>query len=404
MSMSMDGTKEMTLQQDAESPLGVSDGKVTVPAPQPTPWWIWVILLISVVGVSSAGPMFAELGDVPPLLRASWRLQATSLLLLFPACVVQWFLHTDELMRRKCFEMKTISIILMSAIMIAGHFGAWVCSIEMTALTHSLLFVTAHPVVVAIGMIVLHRVPFKEWFGLDIQIRSPNALEICGTLLAFGGAGISFMDEGSKQSEDGHAVTVEGDFIAFLGAVFFVGYMICGRVLRSWMPIFIYAFPVTFFGGMFLVPLSYAFEHRAEGMGLLWGYYDLRYFWWFLIMSFIAGILGHTGFNMCLQYLSSLVVSTSLVFEPIVGTLIAYILFKVDVPGTFTYIGGSLLLIGILAVIIGSEEEKEIESKEEIPTTDPDSNENIEIDTDSKEVRAGKSGFTALSIADRDIV
>ena len=37
-------------------------------------------------------------------------------------------------------------------------------------------------------------------------------------------------------------------------------------------------------------------------------------------------------------------------------------------------------------------------------TTDPDSNDNIEIDTDSKEVRAGKSGFTALSIADRDIV
>lgn len=377
-------------------------------APELTPWWIWVILLISVIGVSSAGPIFAELGDVPPLLRASWRLQATSLLLLGPACFLQWLLQTDEPIRRKCFELKTIAIVLMSAIMIAGHFGAWVCSIEMTSLTHSLLFVTAHPLVVVIGMIVLHRVPFKMWFGLEIQIRSPNAIEICGTLLAFCGAGITFMDEGSKQSENGHAVTVEGDFVAFLGAVFFVGYMICGRVLRTWMPIFIYAFPVTFFGGIFLVPISYAFEHRAEGMGLLWGYYDLKYFWWFLIMSFIAGILGHTGFNMCLQYLSSLVVSTSLVFEPIVGTLIAYILFKVDVPGMWTYIGGSLLLIGIMAVIIGSEKAKETErdnkEKEKVSTTDEMNNDSSEVEMNNDEVEMGKDGFISLQIDENVVI
>ena len=42
----------------------------------------WVILGVAVLAVSSAGAIFMLMSDVTPLLRASWRLQATSLILL----------------------------------------------------------------------------------------------------------------------------------------------------------------------------------------------------------------------------------------------------------------------------------------------------------------------------------
>ena len=49
------------------------------------------------------------------------------------------------------------------------------------------------------------------------------------------------MDNGSSQGDQ--TVTVLGDALAFGGAVFVVGYIVVGRVLRTWMPIFLYAFP-----------------------------------------------------------------------------------------------------------------------------------------------------------------
>ena len=42
----------------------------------------WSILIIALFAVSSAGTILQSMGDVPPFLRASWRMQGTSLILL----------------------------------------------------------------------------------------------------------------------------------------------------------------------------------------------------------------------------------------------------------------------------------------------------------------------------------
>ena len=58
-----------------------------------TPVHAWVILSIAVLAVSSAGAIFKMMGDITPILRASWRLQATSIV-LFPLFI--WQLRTTE--------------------------------------------------------------------------------------------------------------------------------------------------------------------------------------------------------------------------------------------------------------------------------------------------------------------
>ena len=308
-----------------------------------TPVWVWLLLVAAVFGVSSAGALFQQVDEVPPLLRASWRLQLTSLILA-PMAVVQWIMHRDEISDR-LMERNTIFWIFAGGIFLALHFGAWVASLDETSLTHSLLFVTAHPLIIVVGMALVAK--------LMKNYRSPSKLEIIGACIGFTGAALALIDYGDQQGD--RTVTIWGDFLAFLGAMFVVGYIVSGRILRKWMPIFIYAFPVTLIGALLLIPASYAIEPDYHKFGVL-GWVEGEYFRWFLALALIAGLLGHTGLNTCLRYMPPLVVSTSVTLEPIIGSIIGHLLFNTGLPGFWTWIGGPILIVGIILVVVSSSE------------------------------------------------
>ena len=298
------------------------------------PAHVWLVLGVANCGVSSAGAIFTHVDDIPPLLRASWRLQLTALIL---APLALWqFNSIDEQVKSKLFEMSTGKIILASGAFLALHFGFWVTSLDYTSLTHSLLFVTAHPLVILIGMILF--------------VRKPNGMELIGGIAAFAGAAISMLDAGDVQGD--RSVTFFGDQLAFLGAVFVVGYFVCGRVLREWMPLFIYAFPVTLLGGLLLIPASMLLEADYSQYGAF-GYIGHETLVWFVLLAFIAGILGHTGLNYCLKYVSPLLISISVTLEPVLGSIIGWMFFSTGVPGMWTWIGGPILMLGIISILYG---------------------------------------------------
>ena len=298
------------------------------------PAHVWLVLCVAICGVSSAGAIFTHVDDIPPLLRASWRLQLTALIL---APLALWqFNQIDSEIQSKMFDVSTAKIIVASGIFLALHFGFWVTSLDYTSLTHSLLFVTAHPLVILIGMFVF--------------VRRPNRLELVGGIAAFTGAAISMLDAGDVQGD--RSVTFFGDQLAFLGAVFVVGYIVCGRILREWMPLFLYAFPVTLIGGLLLVPASYLLESDYSDFGAF-GYLGHETLVWFVLLAFIAGILGHTGLNYCLKYVSPLLISISVTLEPVLGSLIGWMFFSTGIPGMWTWIGGPILMLGIISIVYG---------------------------------------------------
>lgn len=298
------------------------------------PAHVWLVLGVAICGVSSAGAIFTHVDDIPPLLRASWRLQLTALIL---APLALWqFNQIDSEIKSKLFDLSTAKIIVASGIFLALHFGFWVTSLDYTSLTHSLLFVTAHPLVILIGMFVF--------------VRRPNRLELVGGIAAFTGAAISMLDAGDVQGD--RSVTFFGDQLAFLGAVFVVGYIVCGRILREWMPLFLYAFPVTLIGGLLLVPASYLLESDYSEFGAF-GYFGHETLVWFVLLAFIAGILGHTGLNYCLKYVSPLLISISVTLEPVLGSLIGWMFFSTGIPGMWTWIGGPILMLGIISIVYG---------------------------------------------------
>ena len=298
------------------------------------PSYVWAVLGIAIFGVSSAGAILTHVDEIPPLLRASWRLQLTALLLA-PIALWQWN-STELRIKRKVFEAKNLKILVGSGVFLALHFGFWVTSLDHTSLTHSLLFVTAHPLVVLIGMFFF--------------VRKPSRLELIGGIAAFTGAGISLLDAGDAQGE--RSVTFFGDQLAFLGAVFVVGYLVCGRILREWMPLFVYAFPVTLIGGLLLIPASWMLESKFSSLGAF-GYFTHSTLLWFVLLAFIAGVLGHTGLNYCLKYVSPLLICISVTLEPVIGSLIGWLFFSTGVPGLWTWVGGPILMLGIVSIIYG---------------------------------------------------
>jgi drug/metabolite transporter (DMT)-like permease len=255
---------------------------------------------------------------------------------------MQWRVHGAEI-KDRMLERDSLMWLFGGGLFLALHFGAWVASLDETSLTHSLLFVTAHPLIIVFGMFLIARL-FKKH-------RSPNRLEIIGACIGFIGAALALIDLGDEQG--GRTVTIWGDFLAFLGAIFVVGYIVSGRVLRKWMPIFIYAFPVTLIGAILLIPGSMLLEDEFSSFGIF-GWLEGTYFWWFLALALIAGLLGHTGLNTCLRYIPPLVVSTSVTMEPIIGSIIGYVLFDSGLPGFWTWIGGPVLISGIVLVVIGT--------------------------------------------------
>ena len=298
----------------------------------------WALLIVALFAVSSAGAVLQSMTEVPPILRASWRMQGTALILL-PGFIYQIY-HIDS----RIFELKDIIIIFVSSIFLAAHFGSWVWSLDHTSLVHSLLFVTSHPLVVVILMPIIGS-----------KVRKGHVL---GASIGFFGAALTL-----KDIDSGGEVTLIGNLFAFIGAVTVVGYLFSGRYLRSErkMPLFIYAFPVTFLSAVWLTPTSIILEGTTISQVVpetsLFGWFDISWILWVGYLSLGPGLLGHTGINAVLRWFSPLIVSIALLFEPVIGGFIGYIWNGEISLGFWTILGGVLMLTG--AIIVKLEEANE---------------------------------------------
>ena len=77
---------------------------------------------------------------------------------------------------------------------------------------------------------------------------------------------------------------------------------------------------------------------------------------WFVLLAFLAGIVGHTGLNACLRWIPPLTISFAVTLEPLIGALIGWLFFNESIPGHWTRLGGLVLIVGIMLVIKGGAE------------------------------------------------
>ena len=278
---------------------------------------IITVVTAGVLAVSFA-VLFIRWFDAPAFTIAAYRLGISSLFLIFTG-----YAKLPELFNR--LGKRDWQIGALSGFFLALHFSSWIKSLEITSVASSVVLVSTAPFWAALGAWLFLKAPVKRLF-------------VVGFLLAFAGM-IVIAQLGAGGSQD----SLSGNFLALVGAIGGAGYMLCGRYLRKRFDTFSYVTVSYSFAAVFLLALAVFSGTQLSGFS--WRTYML-----FLLIALVPQLIGHTSFNWALKYLSTPVVSTILLGEPVFATILAY-MFLAEIPALGQVAGCSLILIGVILAI-----------------------------------------------------
>ena len=140
-----------------------------------------------------------------------------------------------------------------------------------------------------------------------------------------------------------------GDLLAIVGSFCVVPYILCGRSLRKEMNIITYNLYVYSIATFFLFFLAIIF--RVE----LWGFSTYTYSMLFLV-ALIPQVVGHSLLNWVLGFATAVLVTISIMAEPIIATILA-VIFLEEIPSIYWYLGASLILVGIYLALSGFDDD-----------------------------------------------
>lgn len=278
------------------------------------------LALFGGVCASSFAATLIRLCDAPPLAVAAWRLSFAALAVV-PFALLR---SRDEV---RSWTLRDGLGVGLSGLCLALHFALWISSLRYTSVSSSLLLVTTTPVHVCVA----------SWLFLR---ERPSAWTLLGIAASVAGAGI--IAAGDRRSGGDSPF---GDLLAVGGAVAIAAHLLIGRRLRQRMSALSYVAGADLAAAALLV----------AGCGLagvpLVGYPGRTYLFLFLLALF-PQILGHATFNWALRRISPSFISVSLLGEPVLGSLIAY-LFLSEPVAPSAWMGGPVVLAGVLLAARG---------------------------------------------------
>ena len=271
-----------------------------------------IIIPIAMVSVSFAA-IFIRFSDSHPIAIAFYRMFFSSLILLL-------FIprYLDEI---KSMSKRDFFILFTTGLLLAVHFSAWFASLRYTTVASSVVLVSAHPLIVA-------------WISGWYLNEKTNRKAVLGIIIAMLGIVVMTFSDYTVGK-----LALFGDILALIGMLAVAGYLIRGREMRKRMSLIPYTFIVystsAFFLALFSIPFSTSFKVYAP-----------REYMIFLALAIIPTMFGHTLYNWALKYVKASFVSVSLISEPVLSSIFAFLIFT-EVPPTLTIVGAGVTLIGI---------------------------------------------------------
>jgi drug/metabolite transporter (DMT)-like permease len=283
----------------------------------------FALLWIGVVSASVSAILIRYADGAEPLAISFWRCAAGAIVLLPFARAGLGAL-----------EPGTWRMPALAGAFLAVHFASWITSLELTTVASAVLLVATTPIFVALvaWLLLKEHVQTRGWAGV--------LLAFGGTILVAGG--------------DLSGSSLDGNILALVGGATAAGYVLAGRRARQGIGILEYAVIAYASAGILLL-LS-----CLVGGVELWGY-DARTWW--AITGIVIGpqLLGHTIINLVLKDIDVTTVSVSIMAEPVIATVLAFLLFE-EVPPALLYPGGAAILAGIYLTSTAREQELEAPS------------------------------------------
>jgi len=222
---------------------------------------------------------------------------------------------------------RALLIGVASGVALGAHFGFWISSLDYTSVAASVVLVCTQPVFVAI-------------LAYPVFGERTSSLSFFGILVALAGTAVIASDESVGSA------TFFGNTLAVIGAITVAVYVLIGRSLRTTgVGVLPYSIVVYAAASATLAPAALYAEAP------LWGYSGETWFWLFAV-TLGPQILGHTVLNWALRYVEASIVSGTILAEPVVSALLAWLILS-EKPGLLTLLGGTVVLLGLFLLLRG---------------------------------------------------
>ncbi len=280
----------------------------------PSPGWA---LVAATVAVSFSAILIKAAGDDPATIV--WLRMGMAAVVLAP-----WVVRdaTRGVLPRGGSQL---ALVIVSGVLLAGHFLLWTASLKYTSIAASVFLVSLHPVIVTpLG---------KRLLGERVSRRmlAGGALAIIGTLVTCGGD----LRVGSA--------AFGGDLLAIGGGLCLAGYLLIGRSVRANLGVAGYSAIVYA-----VVCVIAALTAVAGGVAHL---PSPKVALACLGLALVCTIGGHTVYNWALRHVPVLLVSVSFLGEPPLTAMLAFLILA-SVPTLATAAGGVLILAGLALALV----------------------------------------------------
>lgn len=276
-----------------------------------------VALTALVVGGAAIGgsPIFMRLSEVGPLATAFWRVA----LALIPISVLWRLRKNTELRPQGAFD---IGWLVLPGIVLSADLAAWHLSITMTTIANATLLANLAPIFVALLGFAFFRAVVSRTF-------------VIGLVLAL--AGLAILSGPSSSLSNGD---LRGDAVAILSAVLYAGYILAISSLRSRYNTICIMFWSTASAAIAILPLAFFLEpmmlpSTISGWALILG------------LSLISHASGQLAITYALAYLPAALSSLTLLLQPVVATVLAWVLLDEAIKTTQA-IAGLVMLMGVV--------------------------------------------------------
>lgn len=274
-------------------------------------------LALGLVAFGFAPILVRFASDTSPLVLVVYR-TGFAALVLFPF----WFFTRSSTKREG--KKKERMWIALSGICLGFHFICWISSLYYTSVASASVLVTIHPVI----MILVERLWYKRGFRKTTWI---------GVLMAFSGSlllGIS-----DSQMEQSFSDPLFGNFLALSAAIIFVVYLLIGQRIRQKREWIDYVFPVYFYTALTCIAVALVLGKNLLNISTVG-------VWAGAGLALGPQILGHGSMNYAVKFLSPTLLSTLILAEPLLASLLAFLLFS-EIPPVTSIIAMVIILAGV---------------------------------------------------------
>lgn len=280
-----------------------------------------ILFIIGIIAISFSS-IFIRWSDAEASVIGMYRLFLTNLIML----PLVWK------SRKEMFSLtgRQWGWLLLSGTLLGLHFLFWIGSLSYTTVASSTVILTLEPILVVSASYFLFGTRINRTMMLGIGLALVGSIVI--------GAG-DFQVSGSA---------LHGDLLSLLGTFAVAAHMLAGKQILQSMSAFVYNFWVFFTAASLLAVYNLVQGYSFTG-------YSSKEWGVFLLLAVVPTLFGHYLFNWLMQYMSASAVSMAVLGEPVVASLLAWLLLKESLS-ELQLGAGAVILAGVWLFIANNKE------------------------------------------------